>query len=77
MEIINLYYLDYKRCNGCFVCKTKNNKRYGKYAVNDDLKEVIKRIEESDVLIFGSTIYLGNVRDEIIYGTSDISVSYI
>ncbi len=64
-EIINLYDLDYKGCNSFFSCKTKNSKSYGTCAVNDDLKEVIKRIEESDGLIFGSPIYLGNVTGEM------------
>ncbi len=64
-ELIHLYDLDYKGCNSCFSCKTKENKSYGKCSVNDDLKPVIKRIEESDALILGSPIYLGTVTGEM------------
>jgi multimeric flavodoxin WrbA len=64
-ELINLYDLDYKGCNSCFLCKTKDNKSYGVCAVNDDLKEVINKIEESDAVILGSPIYLGSVTGEM------------
>jgi multimeric flavodoxin WrbA len=64
-ELINLYDLNYKGCNSCFLCKIKGSKSYGICAVNDDLKEVITRIEESDSIIFGSPIYLGNVTGEM------------
>ena len=64
-ELINLYDLNYKGCNSCFLCKLKGGKSYGVCAVNDDLKDVIKKIEESDALIFGSPIYLGSVTGEM------------
>lgn len=64
-ELINLYELDYKGCNSCFLCKIKDSKYYGKCAVNDDLKDVIKRIEEADAVILGSPIYLGSVTGEM------------
>jgi multimeric flavodoxin WrbA len=52
-ELINLYDLNYKGCN------------YGVCAVDDDLKEVIKKIEECNAVIFGSPIYLGSVTGEM------------
>lgn len=64
-ELINLYDLNYKGCNSCFLCKIKGSKSYGACAVNDDLKDVLTRIEESDAVIFGSPIYLGNVTGEM------------
>ncbi|MGF7117055.1 flavodoxin family protein [Methanobacterium oryzae] len=64
-ELIHLYDLDYKGCKSCFSCKTIGNKSYGKCAVNDDLTEVFKRIEESDALILGSPIYFGTVSGEM------------
>jgi len=39
-ELINLYDLNYKGCNSCFLCKIKGSKSYGICAVNDDLKEL-------------------------------------
>ena len=64
-ELINLYDLDYKGCNSCFLCKTRGSKSYGIYAVDDDLNEIINKIEESNAVIFGSPIYLGNVTGEM------------
>ena len=57
--------LTYKGCISCFACKEKGGKSYGKCAVNDDLKSVFKKIEEANVLVFGSPIYLGNVTGEM------------
>jgi multimeric flavodoxin WrbA len=64
-ELIHLYELNYKGCNSCFSCKSKGGKSYGVCSVNDDLKEVIIKIEESDAVIFGSPIYLGSVTGEM------------
>ena len=64
-ELINLYDLNYKGCNSCFLCKIKGSKYYGVCAVDDDLKEVIKKIEECNAVIFGSPIYLGSVTGEM------------
>lgn len=64
-ELINLYDLDYKGCKSCFSCKTIGSKSYGRCAVNDDLTEIFKRIEESDALILGSPIYFGTVTGEM------------
>jgi multimeric flavodoxin WrbA len=64
-ELINLYDLNYKGCNSCFLCKLKDGKSYGVCAVKDDLKAVLKKIGESDALILGSPIYLGSVTGEM------------
>lgn len=64
-ELIHLYDLNYKGCKSCFSCKTIGSKSYGKCAVNDDLTEIFKRIEESDALILGSPIYFGTVTGEM------------
>ena len=64
-ELIHLYDLDYKGCISCFACKEKGGKSYGRCVVNDALKPVFKRVEESDAVIFGSPIYLGGVTGEM------------
>jgi len=64
-ELIHLYDLDYKGCKSCFSCKTIGSKSYGKCAVNDDLTNIFKEIEESDALILGSPIYFGTVSGEM------------
>jgi multimeric flavodoxin WrbA len=64
-ELIHLYDLDYKGCISCFACKEKGGKSYGKCVVNDALKPIFKRVNESDAIIFGSPIYLGSITGEM------------
>lgn len=60
-EFVHLYDLNFKGCISCFSCKLKEGKSYGRCAVNDDLKPVLKKIEEADAIILGSPIYIGSV----------------
>lgn len=64
-ELIHLYDLNYKGCISCFACKMKDGKSYGRCPVNDDLKDVFRKIEEADALIIGSPIYFGRVSGEM------------
>ena len=64
-ELIHLYDLNYKGCISCFACKTKNGKSYGRCPVNDDLKDVFRKVEEVDAIILGSPIYFGRVSGEM------------
>ncbi len=60
-ELINLYDLDYKGCTSCLACKIRGSKSLGHCAVNDDLKPVLDKIDQSDGLILGSPIYMMDV----------------
>jgi multimeric flavodoxin WrbA len=60
-ELIYLYDLDYKGCRSCMACNLAGGKSYGRCAVNDGLKPVFEKIEQSDGLILGSPIYWGDV----------------
>jgi multimeric flavodoxin WrbA len=64
-ELIHLYDLKFTGCTSCFACKTKGSKSYGRCAVKDDLAPILKKIEATDALIFGSPIYFGNVSGEM------------
>jgi len=64
-ELVNLYDLSYQGCISCFECKRKGSKSYGRCAVRDDLKPLFERIEQADVLFFGSPIYLGAMTGEM------------
>ena len=64
-KLIHLYDLDFKGCKACFGCKTKGGKSYGRCAVKDDLKPILKEVEKSDALILGSPIYFGAVSGEM------------
>lgn len=60
-KFINLYSLNFKGCISCFQCKRLGSKTYGKCSVKDDLAPVLAEIEESEHIILGSPIYLGNI----------------
>lgn len=64
-ELIHLYDYSYKGCISCFACKLKGGKSYGRCAVNDDLKAILKKVEEADAIILGSPIYFGMTTGEI------------
>jgi multimeric flavodoxin WrbA len=63
-ELIHLYNLDYKGCISCFACK-RVGAQNGICTMKDDLKNVLEKIEEADVLILGSPIYFGDVTGEM------------
>ena len=64
-ELIHLYDLAFTGCTSCFACKTKDGKSYGRCPVKDDLRLILRKVEEVDALILGSPIYFGNVTGEM------------
>ena len=64
-ELIHLYDLAFTGCTSCFACKTRDGKSYGRCPVKDDLKPILRMVEEADALILGSPIYFGNVSGEM------------
>jgi Multimeric flavodoxin WrbA len=64
-ELIHLYKLNYKGCSSCFSCKRKESKSYGECAMNDNLTPILRTVEEADVIILGSPIYLGTASGEM------------
>jgi multimeric flavodoxin WrbA len=64
-KLIHLYKLNYKGCSSCFSCKRKGSKSYGKCAMNDDLTPILRTVEEADVIVLGSPIYLGTASGEM------------
>ncbi len=64
-ELLHLYDHDYRGCISCFACKKKTGKSYGKCAVKDGLTQVLKKVNEADVIVFGSPIYFGTVTGEM------------
>ncbi len=59
-EMVNLYdrALNYKGCMSCFACKVKGGRK-GVCSFPDDLRPVMERAVEADVLVCGSPIYCG------------------
>ncbi len=76
-EFINLFDLNYKGCTGCCSCKLKNGKSFGHCVVEDDLKPVLARIEESDVIVLGSPIYYGNLSGQMRSFTDRLLFQYL
>jgi multimeric flavodoxin WrbA len=59
-KMVHLYDLNFKGCMSCFACKQKNSKNFGKCTLNDDLKPILREIENADALIIGTPIYYGS-----------------
>ena len=57
VEIVHLYDLNFKGCKSCFACKLKNAKTDGICAIKDDLRPVLVKAHEADVIVLGSPVY--------------------
>lgn len=60
-ELIHLRDLNFKGCRSCFACKLKGSPSLGRCAYADDLRPVLRKIDDADGLILGSPIYLSQV----------------
>ena len=58
-ELVNLYDIKFPGCRSCFACKLKNAKTNGVCALRDDLRPILERARQADVLVLGSPIYFG------------------
>lgn len=58
VELVNLYdrSLSYKGCMSCFACKIKGGKK-GICSFKDDLKPILEKTIDADVLVCGSPVY--------------------
>lgn len=57
VEYFNLYDLTFKGCLSCFACKRKGNNTNCVCAIKDDLRPVLEKCIQSDVIILGSPVY--------------------
>ena len=64
-ELVNLYSIDFHGCKSCFACKIKNSKTNGVCALKDNLRPVLERARQADVVVLGSPVYYS-------YPTGDI-----
>ena len=55
-ELVRLYDSNIKPCTACEGCS-----KTGKCVIKDDMLEIMKKVEESEILILGSPIYWWNV----------------
>lgn len=49
--------LDFRGCQGCYVCKTKLDR----CVLKDDLTEVLEEVRETDILVLASPVYFWDV----------------
>ena len=56
-ELVHLYDINFHGCKSCFACKLKNSKTNGVCAIRDDLRPVLERARQCDVLVLGSPVY--------------------
>lgn len=56
-ELVHLYDIQFQGCKSCFACKVKNSKTNGVCALRDDLRPVLERCRQADVIVLGSPIY--------------------
>lgn len=64
-EMVHLYDINFHGCKSCFACKIKNSKTNGICAIKDDLRPVLERARQADVIVLGSPVYYS-------YPTGDI-----
>lgn len=56
-DMVHLYDINFHGCKSCFACKIKNSKTNGVCAIKDDLRPVLERARQCDVLVLGSPVY--------------------
>ncbi|MBR1792074.1 MAG: flavodoxin family protein [Bacteroidales bacterium] len=56
-ELIHLYDIPFTGCKSCFACQLKNAKADGVCALRDDLRPVLEKAKEADVIVIGSPVY--------------------
>lgn len=57
VEFVNLYDYEFKCCRSCFACKLKNAKTNGLCAIRDDLRPVLEKALNANVIVIGSPVY--------------------
>ena len=63
-ELIHLFDYDFHGCRSCFACKLKNAKTNGVCAIKDELRPVLEKAIEADVIVIGSPVFLSNPTGE-------------
>jgi multimeric flavodoxin WrbA len=76
-EFVDLFDLNYKDCISCYACKLKNSKSFGHCMVNDELKPLLERIEQSDAIVLGSPIYYANLSGQMRSFTDRLLFQYL
>lgn len=76
-EFVNLFDLNYKDCISCYACKLRDSKSFGHCMVNDELKPLLERIEQSDAIVLGSPVYYANLSGQMRSFTDRLLFQYL
>lgn len=60
-ELIHLNQLSMKGCQGCFACKKRGGKSYGKCVQKDDMTPLYGKMEGAGAFFLGSPLYFGTI----------------
>jgi multimeric flavodoxin WrbA len=61
VKLIHLYDYDFKGCSSCLACKTAKREHDPLCLMKDQITPLLKELSQADVLLFGSSLYLGDV----------------
>ena len=56
-ELVRLRKYRIKRCKGCLKCEEGGENRRGDCRINDDMKELLLKMRQADVLVLGTPVY--------------------
>lgn len=60
-EMIHLFDYSFHGCRSCLACKLKNSKTGGVCVVKDELRPILEKAHDADVIVIGSPIYFSDV----------------
>lgn len=60
VSLIELDKINFNFCKGCLACQ-----KTGKCIINDDIKNIIKEIQSSDILVFVTPIYFYSISGQL------------
>ena len=59
-ERVDLFDYEFTGCRSCFACKIKNSRTNGLCAIKDNIRPVLEKAYDADVILIGSPVYLSN-----------------
>lgn len=60
-DLIHLNRLTMKGCQGCFACKLRDGKSFGRCILKDDMTPLYSKMEKAHGVILGAPIYFGTI----------------
>lgn len=58
-ELVHLSDYRYTGCLSCFACKRIGGPSFGRCALKDDLRPILDKAHDADILVLGSPVYFG------------------